>query len=312
MKKIFALMLCLMLVACSFVASAEETGGKRIAVSFMTLNNPFWVAENETLKTEVEARGGTLYTYDAAMDMETQIFQIEDAVNSGVDAILISPLDWKGIRPALEACNAAETPVVILDTKAYDGDLVNAQVVSDNYLGGQLCAEALISVLGESFNVAILDLSTNMAVQDRTDGFFSVIDQYPDIKVVARQDGDGSVEKALPIMENMLQSNPEIQAVFGTNDPAAIGCIAAIQTANRGDIYVVGIDGAKDSCDLIRNGQMLGTAAQYPSKLATRAVEEIYEIFNGKVLADEDKIIYVDEAWVSIDNVEEYEANSAY
>ena len=312
MKKVFALVLCLMVAVGCLAASAETMEEKKVAVSFMSLNNPFWVAENETLKTEIEARGGTLFTYDAAMNMETQISQIEDAVNSGVDAVIVSPLDWKGIRPALEACNAKGVPVVVIDTKVYDGNLVNAHVVSDNYLGGKLCAEALIDVLGESFNVAVLDLSTNMAVQDRTAGFFSVVDNYPGIKVVARQDGDGSVEKALPIMENMLQSNPEIQAVFGTNDPAAIGCIAAVQTANRSDIYVVGIDGAKDSCALIRDGQMLGTAAQYPSKLAERVVAEVYDIFDGKVLAEEEKIIYVDEAWVSAENVDEYEANNAY
>lgn len=312
MKKVFCLVLCAVMLLCCFAANAEEAAGKKIAVSFMTLNNPFWVAENETLKAEIEARGATLVTYDAGNNLEKQIAQIEDAVVSGVDAVILSPYDWKGIRPALETCQAKGVPVVVIDTKVFDGDLVAAQVVSDNYLGGQLCAQALIDVLGEEFKVAILDLSTNMAVQDRTAGFFSIVDNYPGIEVVARQDGDGSVEAALPIMENMLQATPEIQAVFGTNDPAAIGCIAAIQSANRGDIKVVGIDGASDACELIRGGQLLGTAAQYPSKLATRVVEEIWNIFDGKTLAEEDKIIYVEEAWVNIDNVDEYEKTNAY
>lgn len=315
MKKLFCLLLCLTLTMsmCLLTANAESgEEGKKIAVSFMTLNNPFWVAENETLKAEIEARGGTLVTYDAGNNLETQISQIEDAVVSGVDAVILSPYDWKGIRPALETCQANNVPVVVIDTKVFDGDLVAAQVVSDNYLGGQLCAQALIDELGEEFKVAILDLSTNMAVQDRTAGFFSIIDQYPGIEVVARQDGDGSVEAALPIMENMLQATPEIQAVFGTNDPAAIGCIAAIQSANRTDIKVVGIDGASDACELIRAGLLLGTAAQYPSKIATRVVEEVYAIFDGQTLPEEEKIIYIEEAWVNADNVDEYEATNAY
>lgn len=310
MKKFLILALCLLLMTASFSANAE--GGKKIAVSFMTLNNPFWVAENETLKTEVAARGGELVSYDAGMNLEKQISQIEDAVNSGADCVIVSPYDWKGIRPALETCKEKGVPVVIIDTKVFDGDLVAAQVVSDNYLGGQLCAQALIDQLGESFKVAILDLSTNMAVQDRTAGFFNIIDQHPGIEVVARQDGDGSVEAALPVMENMLQATPEIQAVFGTNDPAAIGCIAAIQSANRGDILVVGIDGASDSCELIRGGQLLGTAAQYPGKIAARVVEEAYAIFDGKVLSEDEKIIYIEEAWVNADNVDEYETTNAY
>ncbi len=332
MKKIVCLvlsllMLCTTLVACAApapvaattapaaTAAQDETmdlAGKKIAVSFMSLNNPFWVAENETLKAEIAKRGGELVTYDAALNMEKQIAQIEDALASGVDAVILSPYDWKGIKPALESCKAKNVPVVVIDTKVFDGDLVAAQVVSDNYMGGQLCAQALIDKLGTSFKVAILDLSTNMAVQDRTAGFHSIIDKEAGIEVVAAQDGDGSVEAALPIMENMLQAHPEIQAVFGTNDPAAIGCIAAIQSANRTDILVVGIDGAKDACELIAGGQLLGTAAQYPSKLASKVVEVVNGIFDGTYPAEDKKIIYVEEAWVNMDNVKDYAAKNAY
>lgn len=290
---------------------SKEEESVKIAASFMSLNNPFWIAENDVLKEEIEARGGELVTYDAQLNLETQIQQIEDAVASGVDAVIVSPNDWKGIKPALEACKAKNVPVVVIDTKVYDGDLVATQVVSDNVLGGKLCAEALVEALDGKGNVAIIDLSTNMAVQDRMEGFMSVIEQYPDIKIVAQQDGDGSVEAALPIMENMLQANEKIDAVFGTNDPAAIGAIAALDSANKLDsTFVVGIDGAKDACELIKEGKFLGTAAQYPSLLAEEVVKQIYNILDGN--EPEDDIIYVEEKWIDIDNVEEYQAENAY
>lgn len=327
MKKLVAILLVMVmslgLFACTTKApvsdektdksegSEEKDGKYRVAVSFMSLNNPFWIAENEVLKQEVEARGGELVTYDAQLNLEKQISQIEDAVASGVDAVIVSPNDWKGIKPALEACKAKNVPVVVIDTKVFDGDLVATQVVSDNVLGGKLCAEALAEAMGGKGNVAIIDLSTNMAVQDRMEGFMEVIESYPDIKIVAQQDGDGSVEAALPIMENMIQANEEINGVFGTNDPAAIGAIAALDSANKlNDIFVVGIDGAKDACELIKDGKLLGTAAQYPSLLATEVVNQVYKILEGGE-PDED-IIYVEEKWIDKDNVEEYQEKNAY
>lgn len=296
------------------VEKAEEEAPKetvRIAASFMSLNNPFWIAENDVLKAEIEKRGGELVTYDAQLNQEKQIQQIEDAVASGVDAVIVSPNDWKGIKPALEACNAKNVPVVVIDTKVFDGDLVATQVVSDNVLGGKLCAQALVDALDGKGNIAIIDLSTNMAVQDRMEGFMSVISEYPDMKIVAQQDGDGSVEAALPLMENMLQANEQIDAVFGTNDPAAIGAIAALDSANKLDsTYVVGIDGAKDACELIKNGKLLGTAAQYPSLLATEVVNQVYNILDGN--EPEEDVIYVEEQWISQENVEEYQQKNAY
>lgn len=322
-KKIAALFLTVSLAAGMIGCTTEAPGsgssdkgddaGKevRIAASFMTLNNPFWIAENDVLKAEIEKRGGELVTYDAQMNLETQISQIEDAVASGVDAVIVSPYDWKGIKPALETCNAKEVPVVVIDTKVYDSDLVETQVVSDNELGGKLCAEALAEHLNGEGNIAIVDFSTNMAVQDRTRGFEEALKAYPDIKIVARQDAEGSVESALPVMENMLQANEDIDGVFGTNDPAAIGAIAAIESAGRlDDIAVVGIDGAKDACELIKEGKLLGTAAQYPSALATEVVNQIYKIFDGE--EPDEEIIYIEEKWVGSDNVEEYQNENAY
>lgn len=164
---------------------------------------------------------------------------------------------------------------------------------------------------GEKGNIAIIDLSTNMAVQDRMEGFMGAMKAFPEIKVVAQQDGDGSVEAALPIMENMIQANETINGVFGTNDPAAIGAIAALDSANKlTNTFVVGIDGAKDACELIKDGKLLGTAAQNPSLLASEVVNQIYKILGGE--EPDDEIIYIEEKWIDASNVEEYQEKNAY
>ena len=114
-RRLMAVLLTLMMVTGLAGCTTETPGGGddggetadsgktvRIAASFMSLNNPFWIAENDVLKEEIEERGGELVTYDAQLSLESQISQIEDAVASGVDAVIVSPYDWKGIRPALE------------------------------------------------------------------------------------------------------------------------------------------------------------------------------------------------------------------
>lgn len=290
----------------SSTTKATEDKKYKFAVSIMTFNNPFWVYEINTLKAAIEANGDTLAIYDAQLDQTKQISQIEDAISSGVDLIFISPYDMKGIKPALEAAKKAGIPVVNIDTSVFDQDLVATEVISDNYLAGVQCGENLVKAIGEKGEIGIIDLSVNVVVQERVKGFMSVIDKYPEIKVVSKLDGNGSVEAALPLMETMLQANPNIKGVFGINDPTSLGAIAALESAGKiKDVFVVSVDGAKDACTSIREGKMLGTSAQFPNRIAETCAEQAYKILNGETV---EHTIVIPVEWINKDNVDQYEA----
>jgi len=314
---VFVLCFCLLLAACggntatnagtasAGSGSASGSNSKQLVfgASFMTMNNPHFIDWTEGLKSIIEAKGDKLVVTDAQLNISKQISDVEDLVQQRVDLILIAPADSKGVKPALEAANKANIPVIIMDIPAEDEDLVTATVSTDNYHAGYLLGEAMVREMGGEANVGLIDYSVLQAVVDRTDGFFDAIKNAPGIKVVARQDAQASTESALPVMENFLQSNPEINAVFAINDPSAMGALSAIEAAQRTDIKIFSIDGSQDAIKLIREGRIVGTSAQFPVKMGTIAAEMAYKILAGETV---EKTVKVPSEWIDQSNYEKF------
>ncbi len=279
----------------------EEKKQLVFGASYFTMNNPHFIDWSEGLTSVIEDKyGDKLIEADAQLDINKQISDVEDLIVQKVDAIFIAPVDSEGIKTALKSAEKAGIPVIIMDVPVPDLDLVTASVTTDNFLAGKVLGEALVARSGGKANVAIIDWSVNGAVVARTNGFFEAIKDYPDIKVVARQDGEASLEAALPIMENFLQSNPEIDAVFGINDPSCMGAMAAIEAAKRDDIDIYSIDGSLDGLNLTKEGRFVGTSAQFPVKMGVTAGELVYDIINGKEFEKDIKVesLFVDETIV--------------
>lgn len=314
---VFGLVFCLLLAACAGQSPANDNQGAAdsgsvtrtdskkhvFGASFMTMNNPHFIDWSEGLKSVIEKKGDKLIVADAQLNISKQIADVEDLVQQKVDVIFIAPADSKGIKPALEAAKRANIPVIIMDIAAEDEGLVTATVSTDNYQAGKLLGEAMVNVMGAKANVGIIDYSVLQAAVDRTDGFADAIKKAPGIKVVARQDGQASTESALPIMENFLQSNPEINAVFAINDPTAMGALSAIEAAQRTDIKIFSIDGSQDAIKLIKEGRIVGTSAQFPVKMGTIAAETAYKVIAGESV---EKTIKVSSEWIDKSNYEKY------
>ncbi len=284
--------------------SAEEKEHYVFGASYFTLNNPHFIDWSEGLKSVIVNKyGDELVEADAQLDINKQISDVEDMIQQKVDAIFIAPVDSKGIKTALLSAERAGIPVIIMDVPVPDTDLIAASVTTDNFMAGKVLGEALVKRSGGKANVAIIDWSVNGAVVARTDGFFDAIKDYPDIKVVARQDGEASLEAALPIMENFLQANPEIDAVFGINDPSCMGALAAIEAAKRDDIDIYSIDGSLDGLKLTKEGRFVGTSAQFPVKMGETAGELVYSVVNGEQY---EKDVKVESIFVDQDIVDDY------
>jgi len=286
-------------------ASTEGGGDDKLVfgASFMTMNNPHFIDWSEGLASVIEERGDELIVADAQLNISKQVADVEDLAQQNVDAIFIAPVDSKGIKPALEAAKQAGIPVIIMDIPAEDEELVTATVSTDNFEAGKLLGEAMIREMGGSANVGLIDFSVVQAVVDRTDGFFEAVKDAPGIKVVARQDAQASTESALPVMENFLQSNPEINAVFAINDPSAMGALSAIEAAQRTDIKIFSIDGSQDGIQLVKDGKIVGTSAQFPFKMGTIAAETAYQVVSGESV---EKTIKVPSEWIDASNYEQF------
>lgn len=316
-RKLLSIMVCAVMVAAMTLGCSsgkEETSGdaakkddsskgKTYGVSVMTMNNSFFVAEVEGIKANI-GPDDEVIAPDPALDAATQVDQICDMVSSGVDVIMVDSIDSDGIKPALEAADKAGIPVIAIDTRVTDEDLVACTIVSDNTDAGRIAGKALMEAIGGKGKIAILDHSTVACVQERTAGLEEIMEDYPDVKVVFRQDANGNVTEAQTQTETSLQGDPDLAGVFAINDPTASGAIAALKGANNKDIKVVAIDGSQDAIDMIKAGDLLCTAAQFPDQIGAKAVEVAKAIFAGE---KHDSLYVIPVEEINADNAADYD-----
>lgn len=277
---------------------------KVFGVSYMTMNNPFYkIINNEILKV-VEKNNDTLITLDPELDVDKQNEQIYKFIDQKVDGIFINPIDFEQIEPALQAAKRANIPVIIIDALVSDESLVNCTIVSDNYDAGVQCAKDMMERL-DSANIVLLKHTTAKSAKERIEGFLSVIDNNEKYKVINEAECDGQLEIAMPKMQEIIEETPDIDVVMALNDPSALGALAALEKNNKNDVMVYGIDGTPEIKALIgRNQMIVGTVAQSPIKMGQIAVENMYNILNGKKI---EKNIIIPISLINKENLLKYD-----
>lgn len=273
------------------IYTAPVAKHKVFGVSYMTMNNPFYkIINNEILKV-VEKNNDALITLDPELDVDKQNEQIYKFIDAKVDGIFINPIDFEQIEPALQAAKRANIPVIIIDAPVSDESLVNCTIVSDNYDAGVQCAKDMMERL-DSANIVLLKHTTAKSAKERIEGFLSVIDNNEKYKVINEAECDGQLEIAMPKMQEIIEETPDIDVVMALNDPSALGALAALEKNNKNDVMVYGIDGTPEIKALIgRNQMIVGTVAQSPIKMGQIAVENMYNILNGKKKIEKNIII---------------------
>ncbi len=289
MKKLIVLCLTLTLLllsACSMQppswakpAKKEDLEDIKIGLSVSTLNNPFFVSLRDGVVKEAESLGMEVIIVDAQNDSAKQVNDVEDLIQQGVDALLINPTDSASISTAVQSANNIGIPVVTLDRSADKGK-VEALVASDNIKGGEMAANYLIEKLGEKAEVIELEgVPGASATRERGQGFHNIADQK--LNVIAKQAADFDRTKGLTVMENLLQANPNVKAVFAHNDEMALGAIEAINSSGK-DVSVIGFDGNDDALNAIKAGDLEATVAQQPELIGKLAVNAARDVLQGK------------------------------
>jgi ribose transport system substrate-binding protein len=270
--------------------AAPQNSGRLFGVSFQTLNNPFFVDLNEGLKRVIEARGDRLVTLDAQFDSLKQKNDISDLLQQQPAAIFINPVNWEGIKGSLIEAQRKHVPMIVVDAPVSDPELVLCQVASDNYEAGRLACEALAKANPKA-KVVILGYSVNKACIDRVAGFNFEAARHPGLVILGSQDVKGTTEATRPVMRDMLGRFPDLDAAFPINDPGALGCISAIESAGKmGQVIVVTVDGSREGAAAIQGGKLHSTSAQFPKEIGRVAAEKAYEHLAGRTVEKEIKI----------------------
>jgi ribose transport system substrate-binding protein len=289
MKKLLSLLVASIMIMSLFVGCANTQEqpapekpaeeAKTIGLAISTLNNPFFVDLEAGAKAKAAELGATLVTLDSQDDSATEMSNVEDLINQGVDIILINPTDSDAVKSAVEAANKAGIPVITLDRSANGGEVVS-HIASDNVAGGKLAGEYIIELLGGKGNVVELEgVPGASAARERGEGFNSAIAKS-DIKVVAKQTANFDRAEGLTVMENILQAQPEIDAVFAHNDEMALGALEAIKSSGR-EIIVVGFDATDDAKAAVESGKMAATVEQLPKEIGSLGVDTAIKLLNG-------------------------------
>lgn len=263
-------------------STAKTPATVTIGFSISTLNNPFFVTLKDGAEKAAKEAGVTLNVVDAQDKTSKQISDIEDLIQKKVSVILINPTDSAAVVSAVESANKANIPVITVD-RASNGGKVVAHIASDNVKGGSMAADYIMKALNNKGNLIELQgIAGTSAARDRGKGFHNVVDGKADVKVVASQPADFDRAKGLTVMENILQGNKDIQAVFAHNDEMALGAVSALQAAGRSNILVVGFDATDDAVKAVKDGKMAATVAQKPELIGKTALETAMKVAKGE------------------------------
>lgn len=234
----------------------------KIGMTFQELNNPYFVSMQEALNEAGASLGAEVVVTDAGHDVAKQISDVEDMLQQNIDILLLNPTDSAGIEAAVHAAKAAGVVVVAVDANA--NGPVDTFVGSKNRDAGYMSCKYLGDALGGKGEVAILDGIPVVPILQRVEGCKAALAEFPDIQLVDTQNGRQDRSVALGVVENMIQSKPNLAGIFSVNDGGAMGALAAIQGSGK-DIKLTSVDGAPEAVKAItEGGPFIETTAQFP------------------------------------------------
>ena len=256
-------------------AAAPAYAADLIAIITPSHDNPFFKAEADGAEAKAKELGYETLVLVHDDDANKQSELIDTAIGRGAKAIILDNAGADATVAAVQKAKDAGIPSFLIDREINATGVAVAQIVSNNYQGAQLGAQEFVKLMGEKGNYVELvgkESDTNAGI--RSKGYHDVIDEYPDLKMVAQQSANWSQTEAFSKMESILQANPDIKGVISGNDTMAMGAWAALEAAGRKDVIVVGFDGSNDVRDSIKAGGIKATVLQPAYAQAQMAVEQ--------------------------------------
>lgn len=249
--------------------------------------NPFWAAVEAGAKAKGEELGVEVVVVapPAESDVQAQITQIEDLIAQGVAGIALAPTDPNALAPVVDAAKAAGIPVVFVDTRGINEGV--SFIGTDNEAGAALAAKYICDSIESGSEVAILQgLVSQSTGQARAEGAKSGLEGCG-LKVVAEQTAEWDRAKGLSVTETILAGNPNIKAIFGSNDNMALGAVEALKAAAMLDkVMVVGFDANPDAAASILAGEMTASIAQAPQNMGGFSIQALADLAGGKTLEE--------------------------
>ena len=257
-------------------------------------NNPWRLAQTQSMKDEAAKRGWQLVYTDAAGSAAKQVADVRSMIAQKVDVILLSPREEKPLIPAVMEAKNAGIPLFCID-RSVDPSLAKAGrdyvafIGSDFVKEGHMAAEAFAKAVNGKAKIIELQGTTGSSpANDRMKGFKEGISKFPDMTIIASQSGDFARDKGRQVFETLYQAHPDATAVYGHNDEMTMGAIAAMEAAGKTpgkDLMLVSIDGTKDAAQAVADGK-IAVLVECNPHFGPKAFSSIVDYAAGTKLPD--------------------------
>jgi ribose transport system substrate-binding protein len=264
--------------------SSEKSQSGKIAVVISTLNNPWFVVLGESAAQRARELGYEAQIFDSQNNSAKEAEHFDNIIAMNYDAILFNPTDADGSVLNVKRAKEAGVPTFCMDREINSKDAAVTQLLSDNFTGCVELGQYFVKQMNKKGNyVEILGLVGDNNTWNRSSGFHSVVDEFPELKMVVQQSADFDRNKAMDVMETVMQAHPNIDAVFCGNDAMAMGAYQAVLASGKADkIKVFGFDGADDALRGIADGKIEATVMQFPVMMSRTSAEFADQYIKGK------------------------------
>ncbi|MDD2165386.1 ABC transporter substrate-binding protein [Glaesserella parasuis] len=312
MKKL-AIVTATVLGLSTLFAGSAWAKSDEIAVIVKSANSTFWQNVRKGAETAGADLGGkykvTFQGPEAETSIDAQVNMVDNAVNRGVAGIVLAASDPVALVPAVKKAYESGIPVVLIDSGLNsDGKYYQSFLATDNRAAGKLAAEKLLAKV-KGGKVAVMSFTQGAASAiERTGGFIDEVKSKADYKIVGPYYSNSEMVTALNQTEDVLGSNPDIAAIFGANEPTAVGMARAVkQKGFAGKIVAVGFDGNSDLQNFVRDGTLDGIVVQSSYQMGYKGVDTIGKIIKGEKV---EKVIDTGVVYVTKENIDSEEAKA--
>ena len=288
-------------VAIAEVPKLAQKDTYKVGFAQTESNNPWRIAQTNSMKAEAEKLGYQLVYTDAAGSAAKQVADVNSMIAQGVDVIFLAPREEKPLIPAVMAAKKAGIPVILLD-RSVDPSLAKAgedylTFIGSNFVEeGKRVAEWLVkNANGKSKIIELEGTTGSSPANDRKKGFDEAIKAAGGFEIVASQTGDFARDKGRQVAEALLQAHPDADIIYAHNDEMAMGAIAALEAAGKvpgKDVLVLSIDGGKEAVQAVVDGKIAAVVECNP-RFGLKAFETMQRYAKGEkidpILVNEDK-----------------------
>ncbi len=310
LQKIYFRLLIMMIVLVSLLCHSTNKKVYRVTLVAKAMDSEFWQNVKQGA-TDAAAKLPdvklTVLAPARKINIDQQVNILEDQILKQVSAIAIAPCKSAEIIPMLNKAHTNDIPVISFGSDI-EWEHKASYVGTDNRLGGRLAGEYFVKILNGKGKVAVIRGIIGIHDhEERVGGFLDAVQGLAGIEIVALQPANSERELALTVMENILTSHPELDAVFITSDQMALGALEAID-AHRltGKLIIVGFDGGREAIQAIREGRLTAEVAQNPHNMGRLAFLTAYQAAKREAV---EKRIDTGTALIDKSNVDEYYAS---